>query len=143
MTDRADRPELTTGVKVGGCLLLLVVGAGLVWVALAVLTPNGPTAEDVYAELAAAYPAPHPRDNTEFCAGSGCLQLITSDAVNVYQWRGTTAARRYANGLGGEMDARRVGPFVLRFDNRGTQATTPAPARAAYVDAARHVLADG
>lgn len=56
--------------------------------------PEGLTATKVVAELSKLYPMSNPRDNTGNCSGSkpgdgGCVQLITTDAVSVYQFAST------------------------------------------------------
>lgn len=120
----------------------LVAAAALAVVLLAGCGASGPSAADVARELSALYPTPNPRDNTGFCAGDGgCVQLITTDAVSIYQWPDEATAVRHANGReGGAVD--RVGPFVLSYGDE-RQRLTSAEARAAYVDRIRELLAAG
>jgi hypothetical protein len=101
---------------------------------------SGPTASSVVEELSALYPAPNPRDNTGSCAGDGgCVQLVTTDAVSVYQWPDEATALRFA----GDSDAVDVvGPFALSYRGDRQQATSD-EARAAYAQRVRELLAAG
>lgn len=101
---------------------------------------SGPTASSVVEELSALYPAPNPRDNTGSCAGDGgCVQLVTTDAVSVYQWPDEATARRFA---GGSDAVDVVGPFALSYRGAEQQATSE-QARAAYAQRVRELLAAG
>ncbi|MGH8909039.1 MAG: hypothetical protein ACRD0K_21735 [Egibacteraceae bacterium] len=60
----------------GALLAVLTIGCG----------PRGLTAADVVEEINALYPTPNSRDNTHSCDDAGCVQLITTDTVSVYQW---------------------------------------------------------
>jgi hypothetical protein len=98
---------------------------------------SGLTAAEVVEELSAHYPLPNPRDNTASCAGQGgCVQLITTDAVSVYQWPDEATAKRFA---GGRLDFDQEGPFVLSY--AGTeQRTTDISTRVSYMVKLRELL---
>lgn len=94
-----------------------------------------PTAQQIADRLAELYPLPNPRDNTNSCAPQ-CRQLITTDAVSIYEWATEGQARRFADGRG---DVRQVGRYVLSWAGEG-QALTSAEARADMVAELRRML---
>jgi len=98
----------------------------------------GPTVQDIAAALDAIHPTRHPRDNTGSCAGAaGCLGLITTGTVSIYQWPSVTAASRFVGEGAGTAD--RIGPYVLSY--RGTeQHATPPQVRRAYADKVRQMV---
>ena len=85
---------------------------------------------------ATLYPTPHPRDNTGACA-PGCTQLITTDAVSVYQWTDAATAQRFCKPELGACD--QVGVFVLSYAG-SEQALTSGEARKAYADKVRSMV---
>lgn len=90
----------------------------------------------VVEELSLLHPAPNPRDESDDC--DGCVQLVTTDAVSVYQWPDVDSAARHAHDLGEPAD--HISTFVLSY--RGAeQAQTSAEVRAAYADGLRELLA--
>lgn len=80
---------------------------------------DGPlTAETVVDELSVLYPLPNPRDNSGSCNGAdfgddACVQLITTDAVSVYQLETVESAEKWADTHGD--DAEQHGVFMLRW----------------------------
>jgi hypothetical protein len=98
---------------------------------------TGPTAQNVVDALGPLFPVGNQRDNTGTCEPTGCEQLITTDAVSVYQWPDEAAAVSFATGLGDVVQ--QVGPFVLSY--AGTeQQLTPRGARAAFAARVRTLL---
>lgn len=76
------------------------------------------TAETVVDELSEIYPLPNPRDNSGSCNGAdfgddACVQLITTDAVSVYQLETVESAEKWADTHGD--DAEQHGVFMLRW----------------------------
>lgn len=94
-----------------------------------------PTAQQIADRLAGLYPLPNPRDNTNSCAPQ-CRQLITTDAVSIYEWATEGQARRFADGRD---DVRQVGRYVLSWAGE-EQALTSAEARADMVAELRRML---
>ncbi|ALE76873.1 hypothetical protein FRP1_29310 (plasmid) [Pseudonocardia sp. EC080625-04] len=92
---------------------------GLIATVAAGCGAGGLDAGDVSEELSAVFPLPAPRDNTDFCAAdSGCEQLITTDALSIYQWPDdATAERQTAVATDMGQQVHRAGPFVLRFSD--------------------------
>jgi hypothetical protein len=103
----------------------------------AVLTKAPPTAWDVVDAFATAgLPAPNPRDNSKNCTGTGglgCTQLITTDAISVYQWPNEAGAKKMAD-TAGPAGAYRNGVIVVSY----AAARTPEGDRPKY----EAVLAD-
>jgi hypothetical protein len=87
--------------------------------------PPGLSAQQVVDQLGQSHPMPNPRDNTGSCYadGQGCLQLVTTDAVSVYQWKDEGLAKRWVDSVGKD-NATRVGVFVLNYGGREQKATT-------------------
>lgn len=104
--------------------------------------PQGLTASQVADELNKLNPTPHPRDNTGSCAARadstspGCVQLITTDAVSVYQWTDESQATRFCEPGVSRCD--RIGVFVLSYAGTEQKATSK-KARAAYADKVRQL----
>jgi hypothetical protein len=98
----------------------------------------GPTVQEIAGALDAIHPTRHPRDNTGSCAGTaGCLGLITTGTVSIYQWPSVTAASRFIGEGAGTAD--RIGPYVLSY--RSTeQHSTPPQVRRAYADKVRAMV---
>ncbi|MGW8846608.1 hypothetical protein ACWGNE_02395 [Streptomyces xiamenensis] len=76
------------------------------------------TAETVVDELSELYPLPNARDNSGSCNGAdfgddACVQLITTDAVSVYQLETVESAKKWADTHGD--DAEQHGVFMLRW----------------------------
>jgi hypothetical protein len=91
----------------------------------------GATAGQVIAAFqAAGLPVPDQRDNSRNCDDLGCVQLITTEAISVYQWPDSAGAKRQADVLGD--DGYRVGGIVLSY----AAARTPEENRRAYERAA-------
>jgi hypothetical protein len=97
----------------------------------------GPTAQEIAAALDPIYPTRHPRDNTGSCAGAGCLGLVTTGSVSVYQWPSVTAAARFVGEGAGTAD--RIGPYVLAYRSTEQRATPP-QVRRAYADQVRAMV---
>jgi hypothetical protein len=87
--------------------------------------PSGAvSAQDVVdAITAAGLPARDPRTNTGFCADSGCVQLVTTDDVSVYQYVDEAAATRMATAF---PLTHQVGLLFVRFTQDGSNPTDPA-----------------
>jgi hypothetical protein len=92
------------------------------------------------AGIAAALKAPHPRDNSRSCTDLklGCVHLMTTDAVSVYEWPDEAAAKRWAAASQVEVD--RAGRFVLQYAP-DQQEVTDARTRARYLRKARDLVA--
>jgi hypothetical protein len=100
------------------------------------VAPAGPTVQEISDALDDISPVRHPRDNTGSCAvKAGCLGLMTTGAVSIYQWPDVTSATRYL-GDGGNAD--RIGTYVLSYRTR-EQRSTPAQVRRAYADKVREL----
>lgn len=119
------------GTAISGLVLSVLVVAGC---------GGGPSvdAAEVVEELSALYPAPNARDNTGFCASSGCEQMVTTDAVTVSQWPDAEAAAKWTAAMANS-DARQAGLFVLTFT--GEQDATSTEARDAYTAKASELSA--
>lgn len=140
-----------------GIVVLLVVGLVLVSTVAAKVagslpqsTPSAPTQPQSAAKLTAAavvdklsdlYPLPNPTDNTGSCAakpgdkGKGCLALITTDAVSVYEFEDAAAAKRWvAEFVKIKQDWRQAGRFALAWSAR-EQALTSKEARSKMIAA--------
>lgn len=96
-----------------------------------------PSAQQVVDNLNTEFPVGRQRDNTESCTSAGCVQLITTDAVSVYQMRDESTAVHFADGLGDSVE--RIGPFVLSYSGSEQQLTT-SETRAAYAIQVRALL---
>lgn len=101
-------------------------------------TPTpGPTVGQIADALEAVEPTRHPRDNTGSCAAkAGCIGLVTSGRVSIYQWPDVSSAARFV-GDGG--NAERIGPYVLSYRTR-EQRVTPPEVRKAYADRVRELV---
>lgn len=88
-----------------------------------------PQVDALVAELAALYPVPDPRDNTDFCRAAGCVQMVTTGAVTVSQWPTEADAVRWAEAA--VVDADQAGRFVLSYAGTDQQFTSD-EARAAW-----------
>jgi len=121
-----------------------LIGLALV-IGLGACSGGALTADQVHAELNGLFPAPNARDNTSACADAGCVQLVTSDAVSIYQWPDDATAQRWAEAMDGDpFDARQVGPFMLLWDERDErQGPTSAEARDAYTARLGELVAAG
>lgn len=95
-----------------------------------------PTARQIADRLSDLYPLPNPRDNTGSCRPAGCRQLITTDAVSVYDWKDEATAKRWAGGLG--KNVRQIGPYVLSWMG-SEQAFTSKEARAKMAAEVEHM----
>lgn len=82
---------------------------------LATAAAGATTAQQVVdAIIAAGLPARNPRDNSQSnCRSMGCVQLITTDDVSVYQFPDAATADRFATS--GVYSGRQGGPIVLVF----------------------------
>jgi hypothetical protein len=110
-----------------------------------VASAKGLTATQIVEQLGTLYPTPNPTDNTGACAAradstsAGCVQLVTTDSVSVYQWPDESTARRFCPSFG-KCDV--VGAYVLSYTAR-KQARTTVKARQAYAAKAREMLRAG
>ncbi len=101
-------------------------------------TAPGPTAQQIAAALDAVHPTRHPRDNTASCAvTAGCLGLVTTGTVSIYQWPDVSSAARFVGEGSGTAD--RIGPYVLSYRTR-EQRVTSAEVRRAYADRVRAMV---
>jgi hypothetical protein len=97
----------------------------------------GPTVQQIQAALDAISPTRHPRENTGSCAAAGCIGLVTTGAVSIYQWPDVAAAARFLAKGGGTAD--RIGPYVLSYRTT-EQHSTPPQVRQAYADKVRQMV---
>ncbi|MDA0250712.1 MAG: hypothetical protein O3A42_07115 [Actinobacteria bacterium] len=74
--------------------------------------------------VAAGLPANAPRDNSGRCQSIGCVRLITTDDVSVYQFPDPASASKWADGLADS--GYLSGLIVLRFNVGGSSPTDPA-----------------
>ena len=81
------------------------------------------TAEDVFwAIRGAGLPATDPRDNSQtMCGNVGCVQLMTTDDVSIYQFPDPDSAARWASGF--DSSGYRNGTVVLLFNEGGSNPT--------------------
>jgi hypothetical protein len=85
------------------------------------------TAQQVVdAFVAAGLPATNVRDNTgpSGCLNMGCVQMVSIDAVSVYQFKDVAAATRYAQTFADK--SRQNNLIVLRFKYDGKAPINPA-----------------
>ncbi|MDT0326937.1 hypothetical protein [Nocardiopsis lambiniae] len=87
---------------------------------------DGYTAQTLVAELDTLYPLPDARDESSSCVSEddGCLALVTTDLVSVYEMPDADSAARWAAGAeaGAEAgDARQAGRFVLFWPEDSAQ----------------------
>lgn len=84
--------------------------------------PAQPGAQQVVDAIAAKWPVPNPKDETSACKAKdganalGCIKLIVTETVSVYEFSDETAANNFANQMkvtGG--DWRPAGRFVLSW----------------------------
>lgn len=107
---------------------------------------GGPSAESVAEQLSQEFPAPNSTDNSSACdeGERACDQLVTTDAVSVWEFPDTETARHWMRegpmSLEDEYkDPRQVGRFILTFAQERQQLTSD-EARQAYVDELRGIL---
>ncbi|MDE3724854.1 hypothetical protein PWG71_26000 [Nocardiopsis sp. N85] len=83
---------------------------------------DGYTAQTLVAELDTLYPLPDARDESSSCASEddGCLALVTTDLVSVYEMPDADSAARRAAGTE-TGDARQAGRFVLFWPEDSAQ----------------------
>jgi hypothetical protein len=99
---------------------------------------SGPTVREIADALDAIHPTRHPRDNTASCAvTAGCLGLVTTGTVSIYQWPDVSSAARFVGEGSGTAD--RIGPYVLSYRTR-EQRVTSAEVRRAYADRVRAMV---
>ena len=81
---------------------------------------DGVTAEEVFwAIREAGLPATDPRDNSQnMCGNVGCVQLMTTDDVSIYQFPDPDSAAKWASGF--ESSGYRNGTIFLRFNVGGS-----------------------
>ncbi|MEU8821809.1 hypothetical protein [Actinoplanes sp. NPDC048796] len=85
-------------------------------------------AQTVVDAIAAKWPLPNPEDNTSACAGKegaadGCVQLITTDAVSVYEYADAATAKRWVTEMKKQGDWRQAGRFALAWTARDQDMT--------------------
>jgi len=105
--------------------------------------PSRFSAQSLADRLGDKFPMPNPRDNTHSCR-SWCAQLITTDPVSIYEFRGVPGAKKFeAAAFAGTV--RRVGRFVLSWTGRRAGAGLPSKKvrMAMGVEAARLVKLAG
>lgn len=98
-------------------------------------------AQVVVDAIAEKWPVPHPDDNTDACAGKegaagGCVQLITTDAVSVYEFADAATAKTWVTKMKVNGDWRQAGRFALAWTARDQHLTDKA-ARADMVKIAK------
>lgn len=90
----------------------------------------GPSARLIAERLAKLYPLPNPTDNTGSCAarpgdtGKGCKQLITTDAVSIYEFDAPATAARWVKAMKANGDWRQVGRYALAWTARDQRLTS-------------------
>ncbi|MFC4054640.1 hypothetical protein ACFOY4_33540 [Actinomadura syzygii] len=90
----------------------------------------GVTARQIAERLAKLYPLPNPTDNTGSCAakpgdtGKGCKQLITTDAVSIYEFEDPATATRWVKAMKANGDWRQVGRYALAWTARDQRFTS-------------------
>ncbi|MEU5859113.1 hypothetical protein [Nocardiopsis dassonvillei] len=90
-------------------------------------------------ELGELYPLPNPRDNSGSCQNdheNDCEQLITTDAVSVYELSDEELAATWVETMGSVGDARQAGRFMLLWHE---DSVTSAEARDDMVEKAREL----
>ncbi|WP_071289062.1 hypothetical protein [Mycolicibacterium llatzerense] len=109
-----------TGLGDGAREISMVAGQKCPPGPLPTAAPGAVTARQVAdAITAAGLPARKPRDNSESsCRSFGCVQLITTDDVSVYQFPDTAAADRMASS--DMFTGYQNGPIVLAFHGAET-----------------------
>jgi hypothetical protein len=92
--------------------------------------PAKPGAQQVVDAIAAKWPVPNPKDETSACKAKdganalGCIKLITTDSVSVYEFADEGTAKNFANQMkvtGG--DWRPAGRFVLAWTAKNQEQT--------------------
>ena len=123
--------------------LLILTGCGSSQPTSSPSSPNGtptsasPTAKStltaatVVDKLGDLYPLPNPTDNTSSCAAKsgdsakGCLTLITTDAVSVYEFEDTATSKRWVDAFKKDgHDWRQAGRFALAWTARDQSFTS-------------------
>lgn len=101
------------------------------------------TAAALVDKLDDLYPLPHPNDNTTGCAAKpgatakGCVALITTDAVSVYEFADAVTAKEWVGeSKKAGLDWRQAGRFALAWSTRD-QDFTSKEARADMAAAAK------
>ncbi|MEU8035703.1 hypothetical protein [Streptosporangium sp. NPDC049078] len=100
------------------------------------------TADVIVEKLGDLYPLPNAQDNTGTCSGEpgdtrGCVKLITTDTVSVYEFRNTAVAKRWVTRFRSDgHDWRQADRFALAWSARD-QALTSKEARSEMTDALR------
>lgn len=61
---------------------------------------------------------PNARVNTGFCKDAGCVELVSTDAVSVYQFGTVAQAQRYAKVMAGAGPVEQAGVYVLSWAGR-------------------------
>ena len=93
--------------------------------------PAQPGAKQVVDAIAAKWPVGKENDETSACKGKdganalGCIKLVTTDTVSVYEFSDETAAKNFSNQMkvtGG--DWRPAGRFVLALTTDDQKKTT-------------------
>ncbi|XVU25801.1 hypothetical protein ACQPZJ_01715 [Actinoplanes sp. CA-054009] len=85
-------------------------------------------AQMVIDAIAEKWPLPNPQDNTGSCAGKegaagGCVQLITTDAVSVYEFADEATAKNWVTKMKANGDWRQAGRFALAWTARDQDMT--------------------
>lgn len=94
-------------------------------------------ADEVAARMGRLYPLPNRRDATVSCAGQGCLQMLNTDRVSIYEWSSTGAADRWAAATGAD----HAGRFGLSYGGPRQQRTID-QARVSWLELLRHEFAN-
>lgn len=117
-------------VLVAATALFVLAGCGTSSAEASNQGPAKPGAKQVMEAIQAKWPVPHQEDETSACKGAnganalGCVKLITSDTVSVYEFPDETGAKNFANQMkvtGG--DWRPAGRFVLSWTARNQDQT--------------------
>lgn len=88
------------------------------------------TAQQIVDEISKKWPLPEPTDNTGSCAakpgdtGKGCVKLITTGSVSVYEFADEATARHWVTEMKRNGDWRQAGRFALAWTARDQDFTS-------------------
>ncbi|MED4530944.1 hypothetical protein [Metabacillus fastidiosus] len=77
---------------------------------------EGPTADEVLQSFQnVSLPTPEARDNTHNCGDLGCVKLITTEAVSIYEWPTVEKAQEVQ---GKNFGTHQAGPIIIRMNDK-------------------------